>query len=166
MKQNTFLEDPNRKKRNTSGFNLCSIMLTSWSFLDNTITTNTTYQLYICTIIIKLVMIFTDRAYCTSDKPCRNDALCEDVEDGYVCHCRDGFTGRNCSGKYTSLSYRQTGRQTDRVCVFVWVYVSEESRPAESQRIEIYKGDRLLHWWLSVHRNWTMCTIDLSVPTK
>ena len=62
-------------------------------------------------------MVFTDRAYCTSDKPCRNDALCEDVEDGYVCHCRDGFTGRNCSGKYTPLSYRQTDRQTECVCL-------------------------------------------------
>ena len=28
--------------------------------------------------------------------PCHNNATCEDIVGGYVCHCMTGWTGENC----------------------------------------------------------------------
>ena len=31
-----------------------------------------------------------------SSEPCENGATCEDVVDGYICHCADGYEGVHC----------------------------------------------------------------------
>ena len=32
-----------------------------------------------------------------SDTPCKNNATCSNVINGYECHCPSGFTDFNCS---------------------------------------------------------------------
>ena len=43
-----------------------------------------------------------ERLLCILDEPCKNDAKCEELADGYICHCTAGFKGQNCTGRRNS----------------------------------------------------------------
>jgi len=43
--------------------------------------------------------------YCTSHRPCRNEAVCRNVGlGGYQCDCKPGFAGTNCEHEVVDCS--------------------------------------------------------------
>lgn len=49
-----------------------------------------------------------ERLLCILDEPCKNDAKCEELADGYICHCTAGFKGQNCTGRRNQKVLQQT----------------------------------------------------------
>ena len=41
------------------------------------------------------ILTITDIAECVSN-PCLNQGTCEDLVNGYICHCVAGYTGSSC----------------------------------------------------------------------
>ncbi|XP_022081142.1 low-density lipoprotein receptor-related protein 1B-like isoform X2 [Acanthaster planci] len=52
---------------------------------------------------IRRIHIQTEPNYCDSS-PCLNGGTCEDVVNGFVCHCVSGFSGVRCSKNHCSCS--------------------------------------------------------------
>ena len=51
--------------------------------------------------------ILSERADCLLDKPCQNDAMCEETKEGYICHCQPGYIGKNCERKCDLIPFQK-----------------------------------------------------------
>lgn len=56
--------------------------------------------------MLRVFGVCPDLNYCTTKKPCRNGATCENEGEGsYVCKCAPGYTGTNCEQELNSCQY-------------------------------------------------------------
>ena len=53
---------------------------------------------------ISYMSITTLESACV-DKPCKNGGTCVPEEDSYLCECREGYSGDNCTGRHYKLQY-------------------------------------------------------------
>ncbi len=61
-----------------------------------------------------------ERSECLVDEPCQNGASCDDTRHGYICHCKPGFTGRNCTGSVIARADLQRQIERRKAAEFCW----------------------------------------------